>query len=466
MDTIKTAFVVALLLAVLYGVYVVLNKEQPAPPPEVASIMEQAEQGDLLAPPDIDLGGFGPPSVDPGTTNVDPAAQTSLPMQPPASLATGAPDLPAAPSQYAATQPPRTDQALVDSGSAPPTASSYAAAPSYTGPSYPEPSNNGGSSDPLTPRNAPRDLTNAPADSAGAGSVPSENYGDTAAGTAPNPPANRWSGGEGSSSTQLGPPVTDPSWNTNDPKTAPNDSVATESTTAALPIVQAMQRAQELAAENKYREALRVLSLAYQADNVSDSERQAAHELLDPLAGHVIYSREHLLLPEHVVAAGETLAAIAAKYQVPEQLLRNINAISDSAPVSAGTALKVVEGPFRAEIDTVKGELTMYVKELYAGRFPIQSGSDPQPIPGDYMVLNKQEGRTFYGRDGVPIPSHDPKNPYGSVWLDLGAGNLCIHGSPRVAATSNPQGCLSLGPRDASDVYGILSVGSRVTIRR
>ena len=44
MDTLKTGFIVLLLLAVLYGVYVVLNKDQTPPTAEIAWHQQQAEQ--------------------------------------------------------------------------------------------------------------------------------------------------------------------------------------------------------------------------------------------------------------------------------------------------------------------------------------------------------------------------------------------------------------------------------------
>ncbi len=51
METIKTAVVVVLLLAVLYGVYVVLNKPELAPPPEAAGW-----NADAAVPPEIQTG--------------------------------------------------------------------------------------------------------------------------------------------------------------------------------------------------------------------------------------------------------------------------------------------------------------------------------------------------------------------------------------------------------------------------
>jgi lipoprotein-anchoring transpeptidase ErfK/SrfK len=108
--------------------------------------------------------------------------------------------------------------------------------------------------------------------------------------------------------------------------------------------------------------------------------------------------------------------------------------------------------------------LTLFVGELYAGRFPFSLGDQP-PQPGQYKVVDKQqEQRSYYGLDGRIIPANDPANPYGGWWISLG-GEVCIHGSP-LTPTPRTLGCISLSPQDAKDVYSILSIGSEVTIRR
>jgi lipoprotein-anchoring transpeptidase ErfK/SrfK len=155
---------------------------------------------------------------------------------------------------------------------------------------------------------------------------------------------------------------------------------------------------------------------------------------------------------------------IASRYDLPWQLLANINSIDDPVTVLPGTELKVVRGPFRAEVDLQRNELTIFLGDLYAGRFPIAVGTSPAPEEGTYTVQDKQSARTYYDKDGTPIPPDDPRNPYGNVWLDLGK-QLCIHGSPDKSEPS-PEGCISLRGADADDLYGILSQGSTVTIRR
>ncbi|MEO9594267.1 L,D-transpeptidase family protein, partial [Rhodopirellula bahusiensis] len=205
------------------------------------------------------------------------------------------------------------------------------------------------------------------------------------------------------------------------------------------------------------------LSLFYETPNLTSNQRDELLSRLDPLAAEVIYSGEHLLAEPHRVGPNETLMDIAKKYEVPWQLLANINGVDDPVTVLPGTDLKVVRGPFRGDIDLKYQELTLFLGDLYAGRFKIAVGSDPAPKPGSYTIQEKQSAKTYYDMSGTPIPPGNPRNPYGSMWIDLGSG-LSIHGSPDANAPTD-KGCISLAGNYSRDVFGILSEGSSVTIR-
>ena len=210
--------------------------------------------------------------------------------------------------------------------------------------------------------------------------------------------------------------------------------------------------------------ALMTLSLFYNDSELTGEERQRLVDLLDPLAGKVIYSSEHTLARPYVIRPGETLHEVAQRFQVPVSLLQNVNGIADPRSLSPGAKLKVIPGPFRAEIDLSKSELAIFVGKYYAGRFPVSIGNDPPPKPGEYDVLAKQDGRDYQAASGARIPARAPDNPFGCVWIDLG-DNISIHGSPESISSQGSTGCISLTATDAADVFGILTQGSKVGIR-
>ena len=215
----------------------------------------------------------------------------------------------------------------------------------------------------------------------------------------------------------------------------------------------------------KLKEALAMLSVFYNAQDLPQDQHADLVDLLDALAREVVYSRRHLLDMPYVVAPGETLEQIAKTCNVPVDVLARINGLDPNTPPPAGLKVKVIPGPFRAEIDLNTNEMTLFLGELYAGRYPATFGTEPEPRPGVYQILDKQRNRNYYASNGMQISANDPKNPFGGYWFDLGQ-DLCIHGSPEVDTGANHMGCISLSPLDAADVFGMLGRGSQVTIRK
>ncbi|MCI0357838.1 MAG: L,D-transpeptidase family protein [Planctomycetaceae bacterium] len=240
---------------------------------------------------------------------------------------------------------------------------------------------------------------------------------------------------------------------------------ASRTSLSAFSLRRDLATAEQQIQESKLRAALATLSPYYSQSDLSAEDRAQLVAWLDALAAKVIYSREHLLDSPYQVRGSETLFDIAERCHVPAELLQNINGVSDPRVLLPNTTLKLVPGPLRAEVNISTSELTVYLGDLYAGRFPFTLGNEPPP-PGDFEVKDRQPERTYYSADGRTIAANDPTNPYGQCWIDLGA-SACIHGSPLSPAPGAPAlGCISLSPQDARDVYSILSRGSRVVIKR
>lgn len=226
---------------------------------------------------------------------------------------------------------------------------------------------------------------------------------------------------------------------------------------------QAWKTAQEQASDERYREALLALSPFYNDTAIAADEHEQLVGWLDALAAKVVYSTEHLLEPAYVVSRNETLFTISEKYRVPYPLLKNINGVRDPNLLIAGTKLKVVPGPFHAEVDLARQEITVFVQNLYAGRFAFTRGDEPVRA-GEYTVLSMDLKKNYAGVQGV-IPANDPRNPYGGVWANLG-NEVSIHGSPAEAYSGQKLGCIGLAQRDAEDLLAILSIKeSRVTVK-
>ncbi len=207
-----------------------------------------------------------------------------------------------------------------------------------------------------------------------------------------------------------------------------------------------------------------VLSAWFADDRLTPEESRQLTDLLDEVAGTVIYSRQSILEQPRVVAPGETLERIAEGYAVPWQLLAKINGISRPEQLVPGQSLKVIRGPFAAKIYLSRGELVLFCQDLYAGRFPVVLGADAAAAPGVYRVCEKIENPNYFTPTGVAPPG-DPGNPLGRLWIGLG-GRLGIHvpGRADLLQQPNPPGAFILSERDCQDVYDILSIGSQVAV--
>ena len=82
-------------------------------------------------------------------------------------------------------------------------------------------------------------------------------------------------------------------------------------------------------------------------------------------------------------------------------MLAKINGISASHRLVAGESLKVMRGPFRAEVSLDNREMALFLGRYYAGRFPIRVGAD-LPIHETVYENRGQNGATALLRQDRP----------------------------------------------------------------
>ncbi len=224
------------------------------------------------------------------------------------------------------------------------------------------------------------------------------------------------------------------------------------------------QQVQTKLDEGRLSEVLAELTPWRNAPKLSAEQAQQVQGLLNQLAGTVVYSQQHLLEPPYTVRQGDTLETIGRQYNVPGKLLANINGIRNLQDLQPGQQLKVVRGPFDAEISLEKYELVLTLQGRYAGRFTVGLGRDQQTLAGTHIVREK----TNKPIPGASTPVGMARNPApGTQWIGLN-GQIGIHGTnnPQDVGRPGGNGWIILSNSDMGDVYDILSVGSRVVIRR
>ncbi len=428
MNSLKTIVMVGIMAAVAYGVYVSINEGPVETPPEIA---EDWSAG----PPEVSLPTVG----ETGTSGFSAEAPTRFPSpgDPPLQARSGELS-PRKPFSKRAPAPPfnpaplPSDVAVAQDVPMPPRGSEIPAYPAYAPPSPAIGSN----------ANLAPDPTGAPLPDSSSGSM------------APMPPASSVPTANQAGVYGGAPGQTNGSATPNPTEIRPEFADFLAATRRDL-------------GEGRFRDTLAILSTRYGGQGQTEAEAAALIELLDQVAGTVIYSRQHHLEPAYVVQAGETLPQIAEKYGVPHELLAKINRIADPMKLQPGQELKVVRGPFRAVVKLDQHEMDLWLQDLYAGRFAIGVGSDLPEWSETLLVMEKNREPTYYGPTGQVINPGDPLNPLGKRRIGLG-DSFAIHGTNdegSIGQTGGP-GCIRLGERDADDVYDILSLGSRVVIQR
>lgn len=487
MQTIKTLVVVALLLTVCYGAYVAMN----APDVEVPEdLKEWAEKTGNDVLPEFSI---------PPITNNDAfssgAADLSQPAMPQIDLSQGS-------SAFPGSQ--NSDQLSVPAFPGVPTsqpsigASTGIAPPSIDLPSLnPSPLNTGampfaandpskgsaaGPAIPFTP-SSPGDLpsfpganlpgANASGATLGSNGLPSADNSavDSLIGAVP-PSFGAPSIGAGAGATGL------PDLNgeqqslligTSIPKNNPEimDSASgdAKANQPTKPFAVAKTEGLQLANDGKLREALELLSPYYESPDLGYDAHKDLVDLLDALTREVVYSDRPLILPAYTVSAQDTLQSVAEKHNINPELLAAINKMGNTTALVPNTKIKVLDGPFNAQVSLSRGELTVFLRKMYAGRFPVSISQKNRPPQARYEVVDRRTDRSYYAANTSIIPAGNPTNPYGGFWISLGS-EYAIHGSPEQVPTDLiDAGCISLAPIDAADVYRILSKSSAVDIR-
>lgn len=218
-------------------------------------------------------------------------------------------------------------------------------------------------------------------------------------------------------------------------------------------------------------QAHQLLSRWHDDPALTPTDAELVDKLLSQLAGTVVYSTQHQLEPPYVVKPGDTLETIARELNVPWQLLAKINGIPAADQVQPGQELKVVRGPFSAVVDIGRKQLTLMVDDRYAGKFPVTVPSAAAVTEGQWLVDEK----SILPAASVTQSAYSPAPAVDRAIVLRGeptAGQSAAGSTLTIASSETPANsaagppAIRVSPQDAEELSDILSIGSRVVIRR
>ncbi|MFQ5424648.1 MAG: L,D-transpeptidase family protein [Phycisphaerae bacterium] len=214
---------------------------------------------------------------------------------------------------------------------------------------------------------------------------------------------------------------------------------------------------------------------------LAPADESYARGELQRLADTLLFSRavvgNDLLTETHVVAAGESLAAIASRYHTTTALLATINQLSDPNRIRVNARIKVVKGPFHAVIDKSDHRLDVYLGNTFVRSFRVGLGTNGGTPTGTWRVRNKLENPEWTDPvTGQLYLADDPTNPIGERWIGLegisgeavGREGYGIHGTidPASIGENMSMGCIRLIAEEVEILFDLLIDGdSQVVIR-
>jgi hypothetical protein len=169
------------------------------------------------------------------------------------------------------------------------------------------------------------------------------------------------------------------------------------------------------------------------------------------------------------VAAGETLPAIAAPLGVNWQLLAKINGIPSPDGLLPGEPLKLLRGPFDAEVSLSRRRLTLRLTGNYAGSFPVAVGEAVAARAEETLAVVQIQRGALETTGAVQQASFElPESSQAAEQAIRLEGDLMIVAAaePAEMADEPPATHLIVSRAHLADLLDILTPASRITVGR
>lgn len=193
------------------------------------------------------------------------------------------------------------------------------------------------------------------------------------------------------------------------------------------------------------------------------------------------------VVSNHTIGEDDSLVELALRYDVGYNEITDANPGVDPFVPEVGTSITIPGQWILPDVTNQEG-IVINLAEMRLYHFPLRSdetvttypvgiGAEGTDTPtGTFRVIEKISNPAWHvpssirkQRAGIPrrVPP-GPDNPLGSHALRLSNRNILIHGTNRPFGVGRrvSHGCIRLYPEDIVPLFGIVRVGTRVTIVR
>ena len=170
------------------------------------------------------------------------------------------------------------------------------------------------------------------------------------------------------------------------------------------------------------------------------------------------------LAESYIVKPGDTLGKIAKQHRISDDLVAEINGLTDKNSIRIGQTLKLVHGPFHAMVHKQSFVMDVFLDRVLVKHFKVGLGAEGSTPTGEWRVGTKLVNPTYYPpRGGQVIAADDPQNPLGERWIGLvgvsgaavGQERYGIHGTiePQSIGQNVSLGCVRMYNEDVAQLY-------------
>ena len=220
-------------------------------------------------------------------------------------------------------------------------------------------------------------------------------------------------------------------------------------------------------AREKLNDALRMPMNIQQRVFVKDQLSELANKWL---RSKIIFPDDKLC-GSYLVKSGDLLSTIAKRFNIPWEILLEINKIRRPEALQAGEQIKVINGPFHAKVYRSTFTMDLYLQdETFVRSFRVGLGKEETETPTGLWRV-KSDGKLIKPPWPDPVTGRmyypeDPDYPLGSRWIGLegikgnarGRTGFGIHGTkePEQIGTTGSRGCIRMHNGEVILLYNLL----------
>lgn len=242
--------------------------------------------------------------------------------------------------------------------------------------------------------------------------------------------------------------------------------------------------------QGRFLEARALLTQAIDSGAISASQAVEARQMLGMVNEELVFGPEVFSgdqwASEYTIKPGDSLSKIVSRedLKIDWRLLQMINGLDRPEKIQVGQKIKILHGPFHAEVNKTNHQLDLFMgkgpERAFVKSYTVGLGQFDSTPTGRFRVRKGQKivNPTWTNpRTGEFYPADDPENPIGEYWLGLegldstnkGERGFGIHGTiePESIGTDSSMGCVRLRDGEIDTIYALMSEGvSTIDVRQ